>query len=360
MIKINDPYDLVPELFIAYPEFVKSTDADVDVISIYSDESLKNTSRPTIFIQPEPYIHSDNKVFPQQIAARPNAMWALSNCTQPQQASSSNWFLYFANLIMTVRVNPSLLSLELGAKPWLATAMIGGWSAQRGHLLNQLRKRNLLDKCLVNYQERTPDPVEQRNSNRISTPEIFFNMRTPALNELDLSVFQDIAFSKNTTDTQYLGMNTCRPIPGSRSGQHAWISQLIPWKIYNSAYISIVTETEILSDLFFISEKITRPMLVGHPFVILGCAGYLDKLRKLGFQTFSPWLDESYDLISKVDQRILAIANSVEKFSKLTEVEKQHACIEMHKATEHNKLLIKNQQWTQLPLRDAILNFKEA
>ena len=359
MILVNDPYDLVPELFESFPEFSKSTeDSSVDLLPVSQPESFKYSNRLTIFIQPEPDIHWADTAYQQQIHARPNAVWAVSGFSNRHSWQLKNWILYWANLTSTVRSNPNLLTLESGPKPWLATALLGGWMTNRGLLMCEMMSRGLLEKCLVNYHERSNFSEDERQQWKSRWPERFFNYRTPQLDQLDDAVFLKIAFD-NTNNTA----NTCRPQPGSKSGSHAWISQLIPRNIYNSAYISIVAETETVPSVFFISEKITRPLLVGHPFVVFGCTGYLQCLRDLGFKTFSPWLDETYDLITDTDKRIVAIVDSVLQFSQFNDSQRQQVCSEMQPVIEHNRRLIKDQRWGVSPIADAIkqyLNLKPA
>jgi hypothetical protein len=362
MIHVNDPYDLVPELFTAYTEFVKTSDAEVDILPATCNESFQCSDQPTIFIQPEPDIHHADTAYHQQIATKSNAAWAVSGHATTNNSSwkLKKWFSYYANLTMTVRVNPPMIELESRHKSWLATALLGGWSPYRGQLLKELRLLGILDQCLVNYHERTPEKIEFRNNLKQQNPTIYFNTRTPELDQLDNPTFLDIAFKNNPSDEWQSGsMNTCRPIPGMKPKQHGWISQLVPWKIYNSAYISIVAETEGTPDLFFISEKISRPLLVGHPFVVFGCAGYLAELQKLGFRTFSSWIDESYDTIQDSTQRAKAIANSVKQFADLSDQQKQYVCKEMKLATDHNRLLILDNKWSNRSLRDAILDLKK-
>ena len=62
---------------------------------------------------------------------------------------------------------------------------------------------------------------------------------------------------------------------------------------YSRSKIELVTETE--TDFFFITEKTIKPIRAGIPFVMVGCQNYLKKLRQLGFKTFHPHIDESYD-----------------------------------------------------------------
>ena len=362
MISVNDPYDLVPELFDAYPEFVKTSEAKVDVLPAACDESFQYSVRPTIFIQPEPDIHYADTAYDQQIIARPNAAWAVSgHGTGSSSWKLKKWFSYYANLTMTVRVNPPIPDVESGPKSWLATALLGGWSLHRGQLLKELKLLGILDQCLVNYQERTPATPAHRQILKKQEPELYFNIRTPELDQLDDPVFSDLAFNTEIyNECQLMPMNTCRSLPGMLPGQHGWISQLVPWKIYNSAYISIVAETEGPLDLFFISEKISRPLLVGHPFVVLGCMGYLAELQKLGFQTFSSWIDESYDSIADSTQRAKAIAHSVKKFSEMSDQQKQQACREMKPITDHNRCLLLDSKWSHQSLQQAILDLKKA
>jgi hypothetical protein len=361
MILVNDPYDLVPELFKSFPEFSKSTEsAYVDVLPPAMPESFEYSTRLTIFIQPEPDIHWADVAYQRQIIAKPNAVWVVSGFSNSQSWQLKHWILYWANLTSTVRSNPSIPSVELGHKPWLATALLGGWSLNRGLLMHEIMARGLLEKCLVNYYDRSSATDAERKQWKSRWPDRFFNYRTPQLDQLDDTVFLKIAFDRlNNT------ANTCRLQPGYRSGSHAWVSQLIPRNIYNSAYISIVAETEtmVAPDTFFISEKITRPLLVGHPFVVFGCTGYLQCLRDLGFQTFSPWLDETYDLVTDTEKRIAAIVDSVEQFSQLNDFQRQQACAKMQPAVEHNRQLVKNRQWTFGPIANAIkqyLNLKPA
>jgi hypothetical protein len=45
----------------------------------------------------------------------------------------------------------------------------------------------------------------------------------------------------------------------------------------------------------FISEKTFKPIACQHPFIILGSKGVLKNLRKLGYKTFYPYINEGYD-----------------------------------------------------------------
>ena len=94
--------------------------------------------------------------------------------------------------------------------------------------------------------------------------------------------------------------------------------------------------------------------------MVFGCAGYLAELQKLGFRTFSSWIDESYDTIEDSTQRIKAIANSVKQFSKLSDQQRQQVCYEMKPVADHNRSLLLDSKWTYRSLQQAILDLEKA
>jgi hypothetical protein len=66
-------------------------------------------------------------------------------------------------------------------------------------------------------------------------------------------------------------------------------------KLYKDFFVEVVCETYNYGNTFFPTEKIWRPMMCRTPFLIQGPRGFLKNLRKMGFQTFSNYWDESYD-----------------------------------------------------------------
>jgi hypothetical protein len=64
---------------------------------------------------------------------------------------------------------------------------------------------------------------------------------------------------------------------------------------YDKTFISIISETLTYEDTLFISEKTWKPIMVGHPFIILGNKGTLKFLKSIGYRTFDKWFNEDYD-----------------------------------------------------------------
>lgn len=101
---------------------------------------------------------------------------------------------------------------------------------------------------------------------------------------------------------------------------------------YRNSYFSVVTETFFFQSLpqnvtvvdensVFFSEKIFKPIICKHPFILLGRPYSLDYLKRIGYKTFSPYIDESYDLIEDDESRLIKVCEEIEKLSKFTNEE---------------------------------------
>jgi hypothetical protein len=73
---------------------------------------------------------------------------------------------------------------------------------------------------------------------------------------------------------------------------------------YIDTYFSLVTETVFDYPYSFRTEKIWKPIAMGHPWIAVANHGYYRDLRNLGFQTFGSIIDESFDLIDDNQTRI--------------------------------------------------------
>lgn len=80
---------------------------------------------------------------------------------------------------------------------------------------------------------------------------------------------------------------------------------------YTDTYFSLVTETVFDYPYSFRTEKIAKPLMVGHPWVTVSNHGWYRDLRQLGFETFHDHWDESFDLIENDQQRMEAVYDTV-------------------------------------------------
>jgi hypothetical protein len=97
---------------------------------------------------------------------------------------------------------------------------------------------------------------------------------------------------------------------------------------FDDSYFSLVTETYFFQryrqniideESVFFSEKIFKPILMKHPFLLVSVNSSLEYLRKIGYKTFHPFIDETYDTIENPEQRLLAITREVKRLSLFTD-----------------------------------------
>ena len=87
---------------------------------------------------------------------------------------------------------------------------------------------------------------------------------------------------------------------------------------YLNSYFVICTESHCNDELksgnaLAFTEKTWKPIMNLHPFILVANKGSLKHLKEYGFKTFEPFIDESYDDIDDVGQRILAIEKEINK-----------------------------------------------
>ena len=80
---------------------------------------------------------------------------------------------------------------------------------------------------------------------------------------------------------------------------------------YIDTYFSLVTETVFEYPYSFRTEKIWKPIAIGHPWIAVSNAGYYKDMRNLGFRTFGHLIDETFDSIENNQDRIDRVADIV-------------------------------------------------
>lgn len=122
------------------------------------------------------------------------------------------------------------------------------------------------------------------------------------------------------------------------SSQYEFRDRWINWKWYADTEISLVTESsytanlvlqkgifhqyipksdgypyydQIPQEIGFITEKTLKPIMYGHPFLLITHPGTLRHLRSIGFETFPEWFDEAYDELEDDYERFCHIRKQV-------------------------------------------------
>jgi len=86
------------------------------------------------------------------------------------------------------------------------------------------------------------------------------------------------------------------------------------WEFYEETFLSVVSETIYNSDTLYFTEKICKPLMCLHPFILVTSPHSLKRLQKFGFKTFHPFIDESYDNEEDGLKRMQMIFNELDKF----------------------------------------------
>ena len=80
---------------------------------------------------------------------------------------------------------------------------------------------------------------------------------------------------------------------------------------YIDTYFSLVTETVFEYPYSFRTEKTWKPIAMGHPTIFASNYGYYRDFHNLGFRTWGHLIDESFDMIDNVQDRIVRISEVV-------------------------------------------------
>ena len=129
---------------------------------------------------------------------------------------------------------------------------------------------------------------------------------------------------------------------------------------YLNSYIHITSETTFFEIGGYFSEKTWKP--IGHlqPFIFMGPAYGLSELKRLGFKTFSPFINESYDLEMDPEKRFKMIINEIHRLSLLSmeEIHNWYNSIYENTILYNQKLLFDNSDYIKTK-NNVIDKFKQ-
>lgn len=121
--------------------------------------------------------------------------------------------------------------------------------------------------------------------------------------------------------------------------EHYWVFvERILHDLYRNSWVSLISESSYFEREYavFISEKTFKPIASLQPFIIVGSKDSLKYLRKMGYKTFHPYIDESYDDLPD-EQRFKAVAEALKKIQNIED--KASWYNSMRDILEHNQRL---------------------
>jgi hypothetical protein len=121
---------------------------------------------------------------------------------------------------------------------------------------------------------------------------------------------------------------------------------------YIDTYFSLVTETICAESSYsFRTEKIAKPLAMGHPFIVVSNAGFYRDLHNLGFQTFGHVIDESFDCIEHHQDRVDRIIQIVTDLCQQDLASFLQECYNTCKYNQQHLAEIRNQTRQEFPDR---------
>ena len=123
------------------------------------------------------------------------------------------------------------------------------------------------------------------------------------------------------------------------------------WRVkkpfFNDAYWNFVTES-FYADYYSLTEKTFKPLVNLQPFIIVGAPGSLETLHKLGYQTFSSVIDESYDYELNHNKRMEKLIALSYRLTDMTDAQHMRIMRKIEPILKHNQEVFFNKDWKEM------------
>lgn len=189
-------------------------------------------------------------------------------------------------------------------KPYDFVFLNGRARPHRKYLLERLRQLGLLDHALWTMLDSTPTPNRHisLNYNGVNL------MDTPSKRCCLPAEYEYSAYARDDFDID----TVTQPFAKYAMFNNEWGDVYLNSKLYTDTYFSLVTETLFNDRLGFCTEKIAKPIMIGHPWICASIPGYYRYIRNFGFRTFGHLIDESFDTIENHAERLERIIDIVQ------------------------------------------------
>jgi hypothetical protein len=316
-----------------------------DLVVVYTSEQLKNWW-PIIYGEVSRQLHTDRIVL---------MVAGYNNYSDPDP---NFIFVNHQSVLSYVSAGNAFMDVNEVTVPfrkYMFDCLIGTIKPGRLGLFYRLLDSGLANESLINLQ---PNPhwepdwkvVEWLSPGMISKHGAVMDYSSPALIDLEEDVIKD--FKTRTQHGSAIERYSVNPVsrPGFDLPSNQLImSTIVPWKIYQSSWYSIVCETvDSGTSNLLVTEKIGKCLFAKRVFIVVSGGGILKYLRSLGFQTFhGNIIDEGYD-DEPNDQLRLNMA--WEQIQRLYKTEPRAVYAHFQDVLEHNHQVMLG--WTDQQLQD--------
>jgi hypothetical protein len=175
-------------------------------------------------------------------------------------------------------------------KPYKFLFLNGATRTHRKYLWQRFRQLGLLDQALWTMLDSRP--ARWGEMKLIENGVDLFSEITPIQHlpsKYEYSQYRDTELTVDPSKPKFVKHDLFK---------NTWGEVYLQAEPYRDTYFSVVTETVFgESSHSFRTEKIVKPLAMGHPWIAVANAGYYRDLQNLGFRTFSHVIDESFDQI---------------------------------------------------------------
>jgi hypothetical protein len=179
-------------------------------------------------------------------------------------------------------------------KPYDFLFLNGRLRPHRKYIIDQLRQQKLLDRALWTN---LGDSVEMSWTSTLLTNSNEPVKLLPEQYEISRAIPNMIELPTGFVKHHLFG--------------NTWGDAIVNPQAYLDTCFSLVTETIFDYPYTFRTEKIWKPMIMCHPFVVAANAGYYRDLKNAGFRTFGHLINESFDTIDNAKDRADAVVAAV-------------------------------------------------
>lgn len=123
--------------------------------------------------------------------------------------------------------------------------------------------------------------------------------------------------------------------------------------IYQNSLLTVVTETKFNEDVVFLTEKVFKPIALGHPMILFASAGTLRGLEELGFKIDWCGIDPSYNDIKDDKDRLAATHQVLVDWCNLPREEKILRIENSMETINHNFNLIRQRDFYKEALLES-------
>lgn len=134
-------------------------------------------------------------------------------------------------------------------------------------------------------------------------------------------------------------------------GPGIWGEVYLNAKPYSDTYFSLVTETVHASPYSFRTEKIWKPIAMGHPWIAVANKGFYKDMRNLGFKTFKHVIDERFDFIENNNDRLEMVSNVVKDLCRQDLASFLKECYNVCKYNQEHLAVMRDQVRAEFPDR---------